>query len=588
MVLVQSHERRTTGFIPREGSMDTRSIGQKLQHRFGLGQDQMAGIKKLQRTQGLSLLRAAFELGVLASEDYVRFAASEYRLPMAQPQDLQVPKEVQGILSLDVCRKYQCIPFQRQGQYLSVATADPDDILAQDDIRFMTGLEVLTHVAAPGWIQAALDSMESHEEGQLQGVTETLARFHEQDLTWEAQDTKSSEETSLQEEANQGPVVKMVNVLILEAMRKKASDIHIECYEKLFRVRYRLDGVLREIMRPPVGMRAALISRIKIMAKLNIAEKRLPQDGRIKVRTPGGSEAEFRVSILPTLFGEKIVLRYLDTSALQVDMASLGLDPDTLKVLKKIVHSPHGIFLVTGPTGSGKTTTLYSVLKELNTEKVNIATVEDPVELTLTGVNQVQVKEGIGLSFSSALRSLLRQDPDIILVGEVRDAETAQIAVKAALTGHLVLSTVHTNDAPSTVNRLMNLGVEGFMLASALRGIMAQRLVRTLCPACKRKTVVDPGLLDKMGVGVEKGTEICEPVGCAQCHHSGYKGRTGVYECMAVSADLQRLIENRAGLPEIRRQALDEGMYTLRRTAVDKLVQGLTSVEEVLRLTVDE
>ncbi|MDZ7760416.1 MAG: ATPase, T2SS/T4P/T4SS family [Desulfovermiculus sp.] len=568
--------------------MDTRSIGQRLQRRYGLGQDQIADIKQLQRTQGISLLRAAFELGILASEDYVRFAASEYRLPIAQPQDLQAPEEVQRILSLDVCRKYKCIPFQRQGQYLYLALAEPDDILAQDDIRFMTGLEVLAHVAAPNWIQAALDRLDSHGDGQFQGVSETLAQFHEQDLTWAAQDHKRAEETSLLEEANQGPVVKMVNVLIMDAIRKKASDIHIESYEKLFRVRYRLDGVLREIMRPPVGMRAALISRIKIMANLDIAEKRLPQDGRIKVRTPGGSEAEFRVSILPTLFGEKIVLRYLDASALQMDMLKLGLESDTMGVLKKIVHSPHGIFLVTGPTGSGKTTTLYSVLKELNTEKVNIATVEDPVELTLTGVNQVQIKESIGLSFSSALRSFLRQDPDIILVGEVRDAETAQIAVKAALTGHLVLSTLHTNDAPSTINRLINLGVEGFMLASALRGIMAQRLVRTLCPECKGKAAVDQGLLHKLGVEPERGGEICEPVGCAQCHQSGYKGRTGVYECLEVTPAMQGLIENQAGLPEIRKQALEEGLHTLRQSAVNKLVQGLTSVEEVVRLTVDE
>ena len=568
--------------------MDTRSIGQRLQRRYGLTQDQMADIKKLQRYQGFSLLRAAFELGILGSEEYVRFVASEYRLPIAHPQDLQVPDEVQRVLPLDVCRKYKCIPFQHREQYLYLAISEPEDIWAQDDIRFMTGMEVLIHVAAPSWIQTVLDRLASEEGEQLQGVSETLAQFHNQDLTWEAQAQDRLEETSLLEEANQGPVVKMVNVLIMDAIRKKASDIHIECYEKLFRVRYRLDGVLREIMRPPVGMRAALISRIKIMAHLNIAEKRLPQDGRIKVRTPGGSEAEFRVSVLPTLFGEKIVLRYLDSSALQVDMAKLGLDPDTLEVLKKIVHSPHGIFLVTGPTGSGKTTTLYSVLKELNTEKVNIATVEDPVELTLTGVNQVQVKEHIGLSFSSALRSFLRQDPDIILVGEVRDAETAQIAVKAALTGHLVLSTLHTNDAPSTVNRLMNLGVEGFMLASALRGIMAQRLVRTLCPDCKKKTSVDRGLLDKIEAASQEGAEVFEPVGCSKCHQSGYKGRTGVYECLHVTPDMQRLIEKQDGLPHIRKQALEAGMQTLRQSAMNKLIQGVTSVEEVLRLTVDE
>ncbi len=567
--------------------MEKTCMGQRLQQRFGLRQDQMAQIKQMQRSQGIGLLRAAFELGTLSAEDYVLFATAEYKLPAVQAYDLHIPEELQQLVPLDVCRKYYCIPFQREGQCLHLAIAEPENILAQDDIRFMTGLEVVSHVAAPSWVQAALDRLERAHGDDSQGISETLAQFAEQDLHWEADSQSRSEQASLLEEANQGPVVKMVNVLILDAIRKKASDIHIECYEHLFRVRYRLDGVLREIMRPPAGMRAALISRIKIMARLNIAEKRLPQDGRIKVRTPGGSEAEFRVSILPTLFGEKVVLRYLDTSALRVDMAKLGLEPHTLQLLHKIVHSPHGIFLVTGPTGSGKTTTLYSILKELNTEEVNVATIEDPVEITLMGVNQVQVKEDIGLSFSSALRSFLRQDPDIILVGEIRDAETAQIAVKAALTGHLVLSTLHTNDAPSTVNRLLNMGVEGFMLASALRGILAQRLVRTLCPGCKQPAAADRAGCRELGLDAQAVAGIHDPGGCAECHQSGYKGRTGVYECMEVTQEIQRLIEAQAGLPELRRQALDQGMQTLRQSAVNKLVQGKTSMSEVLRLTVE-
>jgi len=568
--------------------MQHTSVGQSLQKRYSLGQEEMGHIKRLQRSRGVGVLAAAFELGYLSPDEYVRFAASEYRLPAARPQDLQVPKEVQQLVSLDVCRKYQCIPFQRRGQCLDVAVAEPDNILAQDDIRFMTGLDIVAHVAAPSWVRYALERMDTEDESQFQGVSQTLAELDKEHSNWETGDKSGAQEASLLEEANQGPVVKMVNMLIMDAIRKKASDIHIECYEKLFRVRYRLDGVLREIMRPPAGMRAALISRIKIMASLDIAEKRLPQDGRLKVRTPGGSEAEFRVSVLPTLFGEKVVLRYLDAAALQVDMAKLGLEPQTLQVLNKIVHSPYGIFLVTGPTGSGKTTTLYSVLKELNTEKVNIATVEDPVEVTLSGVNQVQVKDAIGLGFSAALRSFLRQDPDILLVGEIRDAETAQIAVKAALTGHLVLSTLHTNDAPSTVHRLLNMGVEGFMLASALRGILAQRLVRTLCPECKTKAFGKEAMLKRLGLEHTQSQEVCEPVGCPHCHHSGYKGRIGVFECLDVTPEMQSQIESLAGLPVLREQALKQGMRPLRQSAVNKLRQGMTSVEEVMRLTMDE
>jgi type IV pilus assembly protein PilB len=566
--------------------MDSTRMGQRLQQEFGLGREQMARIKQLQRTRGIGLLRAAFELECISPEDYAQFAAAEYRLPVVRSKELHLPEDVMQILPVSVCRKYECIPFQRRGQYLDLAIAEPDNVLAQDDIRFMTGLEIVAHVAAPSWIQPVLEALDSQDQQQLRGVSESLAQFAEPGPD-QAAGGRDSHEASILEEANQGPVVKMVNVLIMDAIRKKASDIHIESYEDLFRVRYRLDGVLREIMRPPAGMRAALISRIKIMANLNIAEKRLPQDGRIKVRTPGGSEAEFRVSILPTLFGEKVVLRYLDTSALQVDMAKLGLEPQTLQLLQKIVHSPHGIFLVTGPTGSGKTTTLYSVLKELNTEEVNIATVEDPVELTLNGVNQVQVKEDIGLSFSAALRSFLRQDPDIILLGEIRDQETAQIAIKAALTGHLVLSTLHTNDAPSTINRLVNMEVEGFMLASALRGILAQRLVRTLCPDCRQPRAVSGPEAEQLGLSSQDRVQVFEPGGCAQCHHSGYRGRIGVYECLEVTPEMQRLIERQASLPEMRGLALEQGMQTLRQSAVNKLIQGRTSVQEVMRLTVD-
>jgi type IV pilus assembly protein PilB len=485
--------------------------------------------------------------------------------------------------------KYSAAPFFIKGKKLFLAISEPDDILAVDDIRFMTGLDPVVHVASPGSITKCISQLKHDDEPEDFGnIQDALSDMEGEGIDFETGESEESDDTSTLEAATQAPVVKMVNLIIMDAIKKKASDIHIEPYEKNFRVRLRIDGLLHETMRPPVRLKNAMISRLKIMAHLNIAERRIPQDGRIKVRTPGGKEMEFRVSILPTLFGEKVVMRLLDKSALKVDLSQLGFEERSLATLSKTVHRPYGMVLVTGPTGSGKTTTLYSIISELNEEGVNISTAEDPVEFSLPGVNQVLVKEDVGLTFAAALRSFLRQDPDIILVGEIRDVETAEIAIKAALTGHLVLSTLHTNDAPSTLTRLLNMGVDGFLVASSVNVIVAQRLVRKICPFCRREIEPDREMLSRLGMSDDDMVDatIYEPVGCSECNESGYKGRCGVYEVLEMTSEMQELVLEGRSVLEIRNLAIEQGMMTLRDSALYKLKHGITSVQEVMRVTV--
>jgi type IV pilus assembly protein PilB len=554
----------------------------------GLTVDQVDKIQQIQRKERLNALRAALQGGIISQSDYAEFLSKRLNLPSVDPANLLIPPKVLELVSVDLLKKYQAVPFFLSGKKLFLAIADPEDFLALDDIRFLTSLEPLVHVAAPASISKCLEALkEPHEDGF--GEFEDALSGMEEDVEFDSEDAERDEETSSLEAASQAPVVKMVNLIIIDAIRKKASDIHIEPYEKNFRVRLRIDGVLHEVMRPPMRLKNAMVSRIKIMSRLNIAEKRLPQDGRIKVRTPGGKEVEFRVSILPTLFGEKVVMRLLDKSALKVDMTQLGLDDPSLLTLKAGIAKPYGMILVTGPTGSGKTTTLYSAIMELNKEDVNISTAEDPVEFSLHGVNQVQVLEDLGLTFAASLRSFLRQDPDIILVGEIRDLETAEIAVKAALTGHLVLSTLHTNDAPSTLTRLLNMGVDNFLVASSVNIIVAQRLVRKLCAFCRRNVPIDKDKLLELGLDEQEiGTaELNEPVGCNECNGTGYKGRSGIYEVLTMTPELQEMVLARATLPEIRKTAIEQGMITMRRSALNKLITGVTSVHEVLRATTE-
>jgi type IV pilus assembly protein PilB len=479
-------------------------------------------------------------------------------------------------------QKHQLVPLKLVGSTLTVAMADPTDLVAINEVKFITGYGVRVMLASPSTIKKALDR-------RFSGVSydEVLRKFGdgEMEIIQEADDVNLQE---LQQATMEAPVVTLVNAILSDAARRRASDIHIEPYEKIFRVRFRVDGVLQEIMSPPLRLRNPLVSRLKVMAGLDIAERRLTQDGRIKLKMGTSGELDIRVSVLPTLFGEKVVMRLLDKTALQLDMTKLGFDPKTLADFHEAIHKPYGMILITGPTGSGKSTTLYSALSELNKPDVNVCTAEDPVEYNLVGINQVQVREQIGLTFAACLRSFLRQDPDIIMVGEIRDLETAQIAVKAALTGHLVLSTLHTNDAPSTVDRLLNMGIEPFLLTSSINIIAAQRLVRRICENCKEPAEVNADALINLGADstdVGAGFATYRGRGCANCNGTGYRGRLAIYEVMVMHEVLKEMILRGVSTIELKREGVKLGMSTLRMSALQKVRDGLTTIEETARVT---
>ncbi len=563
--------------------MNELSPAAKLIQWAGLDEQQVKAVKEEQSRKRVDFARAALSTRIITEQQYRDYMAQNLGLPMVEPDALAIPEQVMDILERAKWNKYQAVPFCIRNNRLFLACFEPDNITALDDIRFMTGLEPVVHLAAQSSIAKAIDKFKDKDSHDFEDLMADMAAG---DISV-SETGVEKDDTSTLEAASQVPVVKMVNLVIMEAIKKKASDIHIEPYEKDFRVRMRLDGMLKEIMRPPMAMKNSIISRIKIMSHLNIAEKRLPQDGRIKVRTPEGNDIEFRVSILPTLFGEKVVMRILDKSALQVDMVKLGLEENSLVAFESAIKKPYGMVLVTGPTGSGKTTSLYSAIMELNKEGVNISTAEDPVEFSLKGVNQVQVMEEVGLTFAAALRSFLRQDPDIILVGEIRDLETAEIGVKAALTGHLVLATLHTNDSASTLTRMVNMGVDNFLVASAVNVIMSQRLVRRLCPVCKLPDDLEKESLVGMGMSEdEAGTaEIYQPNGCHECNQTGFRGRIGLYEVLTVTERIQEQILAGAGELVLRKTAIEDGMITMRRSGLIKMARGLTSVQEVLRTT---
>jgi type IV pilus assembly protein PilB len=525
--------------------------------------------------------------GVIDERILAEFLAKQFRVPVVNPAAKQIPKKALELVPSQVIHKYQVVPLGLMGNTLHLATADPGNLFIIDDVRFITQKNVRVHVAPEGLIKQAMEHLHA---GSQESLEEVMGMIREE--AGEVDLVESSDEidlANLENAAGEAPVVKLVNLILLDAIRKKASDIHVECYEKKMRVRYRIDGVLYEVMNPPFQLRNAIISRLKIMSRLDIAERRLPQDGRIKLKAKG-SEMEFRVSVLPTLFGEKVVLRLLDKSNLQLDMTRLGFELEQLDAFREAIYRPYGMVLVTGPTGSGKTTTLYSALSELNKISHNISTAEDPVEFSLPGINQVQVHEAIGLNFAAALRSFLRQDPDIIMVGEIRDFETAEVAIKAALTGHLVLSTLHTNDAPSTVNRLLNMGVEPFLVSSAVNLILAQRLARKVCPECKVEEDIPPEALLALGVTEEDlGTFKCyRGRGCMACSNTGYRGRIALYEVMPMTDAIRELVLVGASASEIKTEAIREGMLTLRQSGIHKLKEGITSVEEVIRATVKD
>jgi len=558
-------------------------IGELLVRENVLSKEQLRKACEQSSSNGSRLGAEITELGFMKEAELTDFVAKQYGVPSINLDDFDVDSEVISLVPEDVAMKHTVVPVNRAGSTLILATADPSNIFALDDIKFLTGYNIQPVVASEEGIRRALEKYFDSSSS----LEEAMADFDDSDIdvVVDEDDFNAAEAAG---EAEDAPVVKLVNLILTEAIKRDTSDIHVEPYEHSFRVRYRIDGVLYEIMKPPMKLKNAIISRMKIMAELDIAERRLPQDGRIKLKLGRGREMDFRVSVLPTLFGEKVVMRLLDKSNLQLDMTKLGFEEPQLETFQDCIHRPYGMVLVTGPTGSGKTTTLYSALSELNKTSENISTAEDPVEFNLGGINQCQMHEDIGLNFATALRSFLRQDPDIIMVGEIRDFETAEIAVKAALTGHMVLSTLHTNDAPSTVNRLLNMGIEPFLVASSVNCIVAQRLARSICSECAEpdtETTVEELVAAGMTREEAGSFQPMKGAGCANCSETGFKGRIAVYEVMELTEDLKEFVLNGASAVELKREAIRGGMTTLRRSALNKLADGTTTLSEVYRVS---
>jgi type IV pilus assembly protein PilB len=584
-------------------------IGELLLKEKRITPAQLQEALNYQKQHGGKLGFNLVKLGYVKDEEITALLSKQYGVPSINLNQFEIDPGVIKLVPADTAHKYQIIPLSRAGATLTIAMTDPTNVFAMDDIKFMTGyniepvvasetavVEAITKYYAAAAAAASAASAKVDQGGT--GVSlEFAAKALEEVSQVVSDDVEVLEELdqidvgALEKQGGEAPVIRLVNLMLISAIQKGASDIHIEPYEKEFRVRFRIDGILYNIMQPAMKFRDAITSRIKIMAKLDIAEKRLPQDGRIKIRfadNTGNKEIDFRVSCLPTLFGEKIVLRLLDKDKLMLDMTRLGFEAESLQKFETAILKPWGMVLVTGPTGSGKTNTLYSSISKINTPETNIMTAEDPVEFNLVGINQVQIRENIGLNFAAALRSFLRQDPNIILVGEIRDFETAEIAVKAALTGHLVLSTLHTNDAPSTINRLMNMGIEPFLVASSVNLICAQRLVRRVCANCKEDHPLPPEGLKEAGFMPEEAKRVVpkKGAGCEKCNGTGYKGRVGLYEVMEISDELRELILVGASGLELRRKAIEEGMISLRRSGLLKVQEGVTTIEEVVRETV--
>jgi type IV pilus assembly protein PilB len=552
--------------------------------RHGLvGEEDLEGAYAKVRENGGAITSALVANAGLSEERLVEFLRREYRLPVVDPAEIDVPPDVTSVLPAILASKYHVVPVGRDGNTLTLAMADPTNLVAINEVKFVTGLDVRAAIAPPGSVERALERY--YDRGVQYGEVLHALDSEEPDLVQQEQ----ADQRALEKATEEAPVVKLVNALLADAIKRRASDIHIEPYERILRVRFRIDGVLHEIMQPPVKLKNAMTSRIKVMSSLDIAERRLPQDGRIKVRISSG-EIDLRVSTLPTLFGEKVVLRILDKTATHMDINRIGFSEAAIRTFRAAIHKPHGMILVTGPTGSGKTTTLYAALTELNDVETNISTAEDPVEYNLVGINQVQMHDDIGLNFAAALRAFLRQDPDVIMVGEIRDFETAEIAVKAALTGHLVLSTVHTNDAPSTVNRLLNMGIEPFLIGSSVNLILAQRLARLNCPKCSQAVEIPAEVMVDLGVPAEQAVAVTgkKGNGCPNCSGTGFRGRCALYELMPMSDSLREMVLAGASAAEIKQQAIADGMETLRQSGIGKIRAGLTTPEEILRVTISD
>ena len=548
----------------------------------------LAQLRKAQEEQqrsGANLGYTLQKLGYISDAEITTFLSQQYRVPTISLDEYEVDAEILKLVNREHCEKHKVLPISRAGGSLVVAMADPTNLNAIDDLKFLTGYNIDPVIASETAIIAAIEKY--YNQGP--SYDEVMAGFEEGEIEFSADDEGDLNVMELEKASEDAPVVRLVNMILLNAIKKGASDIHIEPYEKKLRVRYRIDGVLQEEMAPPLKLKNAIVSRLKIMSSLDIAERRLPQDGRIKLKLGKGREMDFRVSVLPTLWGEKIVMRLLDKGNLQLDMAKLGFDPKPLEDFMWAIHQPWGMVLVTGPTGSGKTTTLYSALSELNKPGHNISTAEDPVEYNLHGINQVQMHDEIGLNFAMALRAFLRQDPDIIMVGEIRDFETGEIAVKAALTGHMVLSTLHTNDAPATISRLLNMGIEPFLITASVNLVLAQRLARKLCKDCAAPVDVDAKTLFDVGFTeaqvAQAGGKHMKGAGCKTCNGSGYKGRVALYEVMRFNDSLKQMVLEGAPTAELKLAAIKSGMSTLRMSGIKKVIDGVTTPEEIVRVT---
>ncbi len=545
-------------------------------------QEQYLIFKSRQKDSGNSVVTELTKLGVISEEQIAQFISSYYSLELVDLEKTTVPEAVLKLLSKDFIQKYQVLPLTRSGKTLRVALVDPSIDFVLEDIKFITGFNVQPAVCTETQFLRAIERY--YQMGGT--LNKILADMGDDSNVEVVSQSNDAELDRLKEEGETAPVVKLVDGILTDAVNKRASDIHLEPYENQFRVRFRIDGVLIEVMSPPSHLKAAIVSRIKIMAKLNIAERRVPQDGHIKMKL-GDRGIDLRVSSLPTLFGEKIVMRILDKTNLTLDLNGFGFSEKALSDFERAIRLPHGLILVTGPTGSGKTTTLYSVLSKINTPTVNTMTAEDPVEYNFAGLNQVQVKDDVGLTFASALKSFLRQDPDIIMIGEIRDLETGSIAVRAALTGHLVLSTLHTNSASATITRMIDMGIERFLVSSSVNLVLAQRLLRKICKKCKVPIDVHPEALREVGLDPEqlKGHTFYHGAGCAECNGSGYRGRTGIYEVMPMSSKIREMVLDGKNTYEIEALAVKEGMLTLRMDACEKFKNGITTIQEVLRIT---
>ncbi len=565
------------------------------QNRLGelLVREKLISLSQLRQAQdeqsrsGQNLNAALAKLGFVSDQDITNFLSQQYRVPTIQLDEYEIDGDILKLVQRDQCERHKVIPVSRAGSSLIVAMADPTNLHAIDDLKFLTGYNIEPVIASENAILAAIER--NYSVGP--SYDEVMAGFEESEIEFTGED-EDLNLIELEKASEDAPVIRLVNMILLNAIKKGASDIHIEPYEKSLRVRYRVDGVLIEEMSPPVKLKNAISSRIKIMSQLDIAERRLPQDGRIKLKLGKGREMDFRVSVLPCLWGEKTVMRLLDKGNLQLDMTKLGFDRKALDDFLWAIRQPWGMVLVTGPTGSGKTTTLYSALSDLNKVDTNISTAEDPVEYNLHGINQVQMHDEIGLNFAMALRAFLRQDPDVLMVGEIRDFETAEIAVKAALTGHLVLSTLHTNDAPATISRLLNMGVEPFLITASVNLVLAQRLARKICVDCKQQIVVDEAVLKEVGFNAEQIARcqgrLSKGAGCRTCNGSGYKGRVALYEVMRFTENLKEMVLQGSSTAELKLGAIKGGMCSLRAAGILKVLDGVTTTEEVLRVTMSD